>query len=76
MDSTIDTVKISLRRELEQKTYGELASRLGISKGALWKFVNTAYIPTDPLLRRKLGMPELMVVPYFRNSKGRFSRHG
>jgi len=43
-----------------------------ISKGALWKFINTDYVPTSSIIRRKLGIPKLELISQYRNPLGRF----
>jgi len=58
----------ALKAELERKTYDSLAGELGVSKGALWKFVKTDYVPVNPELRKRLGLPELVIVPVKRDA--------
>ncbi len=52
--------------------FSQLTKELDISKGALWKFVNTDYIPTSPILLRKLTLPEPIVIYRMRNPDGTF----
>lgn len=54
--------------------YGPLADELGVSKGVLWKFCNTDYIPMDPEIRRKLNISEPEFIPQYRNPLGRFEK--
>ena len=63
----------SLKKELVSYSYHKLAKRLGVSAGALWKFMNTDYVPTGNDLRRKLGIPELLTQAVIRNKKGQFA---
>ena len=58
-------------KEAKRIGYGPLAERLGISKGALWKFCNDyGYDPTSAEIRKALGLPK--AVAAFRGPKGRF----
>lgn len=72
MSGYIDAVRSDLRGRLKDKTYGELASEMSVSKGALWKFLNTDYVPSGNELRRKLGLPEIIQHSAIRNDRGRF----
>lgn len=61
MDDEALTIK-NRREALQAKiangmSYTDLARELGISKGALWKFLNDDYVPTSTDLRRALGIP-------------------
>jgi hypothetical protein len=66
-----------LRKEI---TYEAAAERLGMSKGALWKFLNTSYVPGIPIeeikssnrIRRSLGLPEMIVSFRYRDELGQF----
>lgn len=53
-----------------EKTYDQLADELGITKGVLWKFLNTKYIPTDPVIRSRLHLPAPIIQWRTRNEKG------
>ncbi len=67
-----------IRNELKEKidqgtTYAALSDELNVSKGALWKFINTDYLPTSPTIRHRLGLPELIVQSIVRGKDGRFA---
>jgi hypothetical protein len=72
------TTAQGIRNELKEKivqgaTYATLSDELKVSKGALWKFINTDYIPTSPTIRHRLGLPELIVQVVVRGKDGRFA---
>jgi hypothetical protein len=50
-----------------------VSKKLRVSKGALWKFINTAYVPSDPRLYHALGLGELMTIIVRRDKTGRFA---
>lgn len=52
--------------------FSQICRELEISKGALWKFIYTDYIPTGLELLRKLGIPEPIIIYRTRNPKGQF----
>jgi hypothetical protein len=66
LNSTIDAIadaRTILRKQVRLTSYGQVAAELEVSKGALWKFLNKpGYIPKDPGLRKRLGLPSLMGV--------------
>lgn len=73
MRDSFDHARQALKDRLGRKTYSSLAAELGVSKGALWKFVNTEYVPTNPEIREKLDLPELIVVAVRRDkASGRY----
>lgn len=63
---------LSSERKSKGKTYDQMADGLGVTKGALWKFLNTDYIPTNPVIRSRLGIPAPIVQWRTRNKKGQF----
>ena len=67
--------KNELGARIKESTYGKLSTELGISKGVLWKFINTDYIPTSIELKRKLGLPEPIIIYRTRNPKGQFESY-
>jgi len=62
---------LSSERISKGKTYDQLASELKVSKGVLWKFLNTDYIPTDAVIRSRLGLPTPIIQWRTRDEKGR-----
>ena len=77
LQSIRDALKAQLREftgKLQDKTYDELAVELDVSKGALWKFIHTDYVPTSSIIRRKLGIPEPEFISQYRNPQGQFER--
>jgi hypothetical protein len=55
MSTRLDIVRGILRARLgETVKYQDLADELKSSKGAIWKFINTKYIPRDVNLRKRL----------------------
>ena len=70
----IQRKKDELARIITDTTYGQLARDLDISKGALWKFINTDYIPTSPEIRLRFGIPNPIIVWPTRDPKGRFAK--
>ncbi len=77
---TPDGIRNTLKAKLchhtsnpSDQTYDQLAVELGISKGALWKFVNTDYVPDDLGIRTRLGIEEPELIKQYRNDLGRFS---
>ena len=73
MSDTIDLIRHDLKARLGAGGYQKLADELNVSKGALWKFVNTDYVPTGIVLRRKLGIPEPELIEQYRDPLGRFT---
>jgi hypothetical protein len=73
MTDTVDLLRHDLKAKLGAGGYQKLANDLDVSKGALWKFINTDYVPTNALLRRKLGIKEPELIEQYRNEKGRFT---
>lgn len=63
---------LSSERDSRGKTYDQMADELGVTKGVLWKFLNTNYIPTDPVIRARLNIPAPVVQWRTRNRKGQF----
>jgi hypothetical protein len=58
--SRFDEIRVKLKQRLNGKdSYRMVASEMNMTAGGLWKFINTAYIPKRPQVRRKL----LRVVP-------------
>lgn len=64
--------KIEISKRVRKSTYGKIADKLDVSKGLLWKFVNTDYVPTSPELLRKLDLPEPILIYRTRNPQGQF----
>lgn len=56
----------------EESSYHKVADDLKISKGALWKFINTDYVPTSNRIRHALGLPEMIVSFRYRDELGQF----
>jgi hypothetical protein len=51
----IESAKRALRARIELgEKYGNMSVELKLSKGFLWKFVNTDYVPRRPDLREKI----------------------
>ena len=74
VSDTIDMLRDDLKARLAPGGYQKLADELDVSKGALWKFIKTDYIPTNDILRRKLGIPEPELIEQYRDSlTGRFT---
>jgi len=73
MSDTIDLIRHDLKARLGSGGYQKLADELDVSKGALWKFINTDYVPTSIVLRRKLGIPEPELIEQYRDPLGRFT---
>ena len=74
-DNTVERRKSQLRAEIEKLGRGgfsKVASDLNVSKGALWKFLNTDYIPTSKAILRKLGLPEPTIIFQKRNKEGQY----
>ena len=70
---TIQEVKAELtRRVREVEGYTALAKHLGLNKGIIWYIVNTDYEPKRQDIRRKLGLPERIVMERYRGERGRF----
>lgn len=61
---------LSSERISKGKTYDQMAHELKISKGVLWKFLNTDYIPTDSVIRSRLHIPAPIIQWRTRNEKG------
>ena len=77
LQSIRDALKAKLRdftEDPQDKTYDELAVDLDVSKGALWKFIHTDYVPTSSVIRRKFGIPEPEYISQYRNPLGQFER--
>jgi hypothetical protein len=72
-DAKIDSRRASLRRRVEASSYSAVCQKIGVSKGALWKFIHTRYVPTDPTLYHALGLGELVTVIVRRDRAGRFA---
>ena len=49
-----------------------MAKHLGLNKGIIWYIVNTDYEPKRQDIRRKLGLPERIVMERYRGERGRF----
>lgn len=73
MSDAIDLLRQDLKAKLGAGGYQKLASELDVSKGALWKFINTDYIPASDVLRRKLGIKEPELIEQYRDELGRFA---
>jgi hypothetical protein len=55
MMNRLDKARMLLKDKINDgNTYGTLANDLHTSKGAIWKFINTSYVPRDSALRRRL----------------------
>lgn len=63
---------LSSERNSKGKTYDQMAEELCVSKGVLWKFLNTNYVPTNPTIRHRLGIPQPIISYRTRNPKGQF----
>lgn len=77
--NTPDGIRYALKAKLRKftgndtdQTYDDLAVELGISKGVLWKFLNTDYIPDNLAIRNRLGIVEPELIQQYRNELGRF----
>ena len=67
--------KIELEADVEKRGFGgfsQICREREISKGALWKFIYTDYIPTSLELLRKLDIPQPIIIYRTRNPKGQF----
>ena len=73
MNDTSDLIRHDLKAKALSGGYQKLADELDVSKGALWKFINTDYVPTGIVLRRKLGIPEPELIEQYRDPLGRFT---
>jgi len=73
VSDAIDLLRDDLRAKALSGGYQKLADELDVSKGALWKFIKTDYIPTNIVLRRKLGIPEPELIEQYRDPLGRFT---
>lgn len=56
----------------DDSSYHKVADELEISSGALWKFLNTDYVPTSNRIRHALGLPEMIVSFRYRDELGQF----
>jgi hypothetical protein len=54
-------------------SYGQVAEFLDVSKALVWRAHKEGYIPKDNELRRRLGLPEIVISKKFRDPEsGRF----
>ena len=70
--------KSELEADIENNGRGrfsQIATERDISKGALWKFIYTDYIPTSLELLRKLNIPEPILIYRTRNARGQFESY-
>ena len=61
--------------DLGRGGFNKVSRDLNVSKGALWKFINTDYVPTGVELLRKLGLPEPIIIYRTRNPRGQFESY-
>ena len=61
--------------ELGKGGFSKVARDLDISKGALWKFLKTDYVPTGVELLKKLGIPVPIITYRTRNAMGQFESY-
>lgn len=71
--SSICQLKNALIEAKKSTTWDELAQKYNVNKGILWMIVNKDYEPKREDIRRNLGLPEMLYVPYKRNHLGRFT---
>jgi len=78
MDRAVKRARHDLQERLNRPgmTYGRLAADLDVNKGVLWKFLNSRYIPTDPELRRRIGIAVPITQFVVRDDLGRFTKEG
>lgn len=78
VQNIIQRRKAQLLAEIEsfgKGGFSRVSRDLNVSKGALWKFINTDYVPTGIELLRKLGLPEPIVIYRTRNPRGQFESY-
>lgn len=61
--------------DLGRGGFSKVSRDLNVSKGALWKFLNTDHVPTGVELLRKLGLPEPIIIYRTRNPRGQFESY-
>jgi hypothetical protein len=71
--TTINDVKSALIEQKKSATWDELAAKYDVNKGVLWMIVNKDYEPKRDDIRKKLGLPERIVINIARNHLGRFT---
>lgn len=74
MSRSISDIKSLLIEQKKSATWDELAAKYDVNKGILWMIVNQDYEPKRDDIRKKLGLPEYVVVPVIRDEKGRFAK--
>lgn len=62
-----------LLREHKTHSWAALARKYGVHKAVLWRIANDGYEPKNAELRKRLGLPERIIVTVRRNEKGRFT---
>ena len=69
----IDAVREALRLKVDKAdSYTAVAKIMGVNRTTLWRFLNDGYEPKRNDIRRKLGLPERIVMERYRGERGRF----
>ena len=70
--------KAELKADVQKRGDGgfsQITRERDISKGALWKFIYTDYVPTGVELLRKLDLPMPIITYRTRNALGQFESY-
>ena len=66
-------VRIALKMKVAQAgNCSQLARLLEVNRTTLWRFLYDNYEPKRQDIRRKLGLPERIVMDRYRGERGRF----
>lgn len=69
-----ELVEIIKNLKEELRTWGAVGDHFGVHRIVVWRIANDGYEPKRNSIRRLLGLPEIIQVEQYRNSKGRFIR--
>lgn len=56
------------------KSWEDVGNALGVTKAVAWRYAKTDYEPTDPKLRKALGLPTIDNIKQIRNPDGTFGK--